>query len=124
MLQKELEASIPGQKFLDTSLSDTLYKLMSLDDQGSKRAEKIRNEFKVPDKRLVICFFTVVSPANCLYRYWWIRIKALADIRDWEQMEKFSKVKKSPIGYEVRLLTLLRMLHTKSIILAICGCLY
>ena len=38
---------------------------------------------------------------NMLFRYWWIRIKALAHKRDWNELEKFSKSKKSPIGYEV-----------------------
>jgi len=81
ILQKDLE-STHGSKFVDLPLSDTLYKLMILGDKD-KRASKIRNEFKVPDKR-----------------YWWIRVKALAEIRDWEQLEKFAKEKKSPIGYE------------------------
>ena len=37
----------------------------------------------------------------CTVRFWWIRIKALAERRDWNELEKFSKSKKSPIGYEV-----------------------
>ena len=36
-----------------------------------------------------------------IFRYWWIRIKALAEAREWPELEKFSKSKKSPIGYEV-----------------------
>lgn len=35
-------------------------------------------------------------------RYWWLKISALATRGDWEEMEKFSKSKKSPIGYLVR----------------------
>ncbi|RMC14609.1 hypothetical protein DUI87_09707 [Hirundo rustica rustica] len=31
--------------------------------------------------------------------YWWLKINALATRGDWEEMEKFSKSKKSPIGY-------------------------
>jgi len=33
-------------------------------------------------------------------RYWWIKLRALTDIKYWDQLEAFSKSKKSPIGYE------------------------
>lgn len=65
---------------MDVSLTDTLYKLIVLGQ--SKRASKIKSDFKVPDKR-----------------YWWIKIKALIQIKDWVSLEKFAKEKKSPIGY-------------------------
>ncbi|EGC36173.1 hypothetical protein DICPUDRAFT_32286 [Dictyostelium purpureum] len=80
MLQKELETSLQEQ-FEGMSISDTIYKLISL-NQG-KRANSIKSEFKVPDKR-----------------FWWIKIKALSIMCDWEELMKFSKDKKSPIGYE------------------------
>ena len=35
------------------------------------------------------------------FRFWWVRIKVLAEKRDWNELERFSKSKKSPIGYEV-----------------------
>jgi indole-3-glycerol phosphate synthase len=35
-------------------------------------------------------------------RFWWIKLQGLVEIRDWEELEKFAKSKKSPIGYEVR----------------------
>lgn len=35
------------------------------------------------------------------YRFWWLQITVLADGGDWLELEKFSKSKKSPIGYEV-----------------------
>jgi len=34
------------------------------------------------------------------FRFWWIKIKALARNKDWEGLEAFAKSKKSPIGYE------------------------
>lgn len=45
------------------------------------------------------------SPADAkvvcrLRRWWWIKLKALTENRDWEQLEAFAKSKKSPIGYE------------------------
>lgn len=37
-----------------------------------------------------------------LLRYWWLKLKSLAEKEQWEELEKFSKSKKSPIGYLVR----------------------
>lgn len=48
----------------------------------SKRAARVKSDFKVPDRR-----------------YWFIKVKALAQLRDWAALEKFAKEKKSPIGY-------------------------
>ena len=36
-------------------------------------------------------------------RYWWAKIRALSAIGDYEELERFSRQRKSPIGYEVRL---------------------
>jgi hypothetical protein len=36
-----------------------------------------------------------------LFRFWWVKLRALVEVRDWEQLEKLAKSKKSPIGYEV-----------------------
>lgn len=33
------------------------------------------------------------------YRYWWLRITNLANRKDWIELDKFAKQKKSPIGY-------------------------
>lgn len=48
-----------------------------------KQTEKLRSEYKVPDKH-----------------FWWLRIQVLAEQFQWDELEKFSKSKKSPIGYE------------------------
>lgn len=70
-----------GTSFVGLSLQDTVNKLL---DQGEvKLADKLRSEYKMPDKR-----------------YWWIRILKLAEKDDWAELEKFSKSKKSPVGYE------------------------
>jgi hypothetical protein len=37
-------------------------------------------------------------------RYWWAKVSGLGAIGDYEELEKFSRQKKSPIGYEVRYL--------------------
>jgi len=84
LLQKDLETSLEGGstggKWIDLSLSETLYQLVVL--RQSKRAAKVKTDFKIPDKR-----------------YWWIKIKGHVQVRDWASLEKFAKEKKSPIGY-------------------------
>ncbi|XP_042326077.1 vacuolar protein sorting-associated protein 16 homolog [Sceloporus undulatus] len=66
--------------YLDCSLHDTVYNLIL--EGNHKRADQLYRDFKIPDKR-----------------FWWLKINALAEQGDWEEMEKFSKSKKSPIGY-------------------------
>jgi hypothetical protein len=34
------------------------------------------------------------------FRWWWIKLKALVEMKDWEGLDAFAKSKKSPIGYE------------------------
>ncbi|XP_021110634.1 vacuolar protein sorting-associated protein 16 homolog isoform X2 [Heterocephalus glaber] len=78
-LQRRLEDELGGQ-FLDLSLHDTVTTLIV--GGHNKRAEQLSRDFRIPDKRL-----------------WWLKLTALADLEDWEELEKFSKSKKSPIGY-------------------------
>ncbi|KAF6089760.1 VPS16 core subunit of CORVET and HOPS complexes [Phyllostomus discolor] len=78
-LQRRLEEEL-GRQFLDLSLHDTVTTLIL--DGHNKRAEQLARDFRIPDKRL-----------------WWLKLTALADLEDWEELEKFSKSKKSPIGY-------------------------
>mmetsp|Transcript_39765 Transcript_39765/g.100212 ORF Transcript_39765/g.100212 Transcript_39765/m.100212 type:complete len:824 (-) Transcript_39765:9-2480(-) len=80
LIQKDLENDT-GKPFLDTSISDTIHRLFLLN--MSARAVKLKAEFKVPDKR-----------------FWWIKIKALAAMHAWRDLQTFAKEKKSPIGYE------------------------
>jgi len=78
-LQRRLEDEL-GSHFVDLSLHDTVTTLVL--GGHSKRAEQLARDFRIPDKRL-----------------WWLKLTALADLEDWEELEKFSKSKKSPIGY-------------------------
>lgn len=34
-------------------------------------------------------------------RFWWVKLRALVEVRDWDNLEKLAKSRKSPIGYEV-----------------------
>ena len=51
---------------------------------ANKPIQKILKTFKVPEKR-----------------FYWIKIRALAEIGAWEKLFIFAKEKKSPIGYAV-----------------------
>uniref|UniRef100_H9G3D8 Vacuolar protein sorting-associated protein 16 homolog n=1 Tax=Anolis carolinensis TaxID=28377 RepID=H9G3D8_ANOCA len=78
-IQRRLQDDF-DKPYLDYSLHDTVYNLIL--EGNHKRAEQLYRDFKIPDKR-----------------FWWLKINALAEQGDWEEMEKFSKSKKSPIGY-------------------------
>uniref|UniRef100_A0A2K6UG24 Vacuolar protein sorting-associated protein 16 homolog n=1 Tax=Saimiri boliviensis boliviensis TaxID=39432 RepID=A0A2K6UG24_SAIBB len=61
-----------GCQFLDLSLRDTITALIL--GGHNKRAEQLARDFRIPVKRL-----------------WWLKLTALADLEDWEELEKFSK---------------------------------
>ena len=66
---------------MDLSLYDTIALCIQQNDQT--RAEKLRKDFKVSDKH-----------------FWWIKVQALCEARNFMELEKFAKAKKSPIGYK------------------------
>lgn len=63
------------------SVSETIKALLR--DNQYRVAEDVRKDFKVSEKR-----------------FWWLKIEVLVDKRDWLELDKLSKSKKSPIGYE------------------------
>ncbi|XP_040213033.1 vacuolar protein sorting-associated protein 16 homolog isoform X1 [Rana temporaria] len=69
-----------NKPYLNYSLHETVYNLIL--DNMQKKAEQLYKEFKIPEKR-----------------YWWLKLTALAEKNDWDELENFSKSKKSPIGY-------------------------
>ncbi|RUS27513.1 hypothetical protein BC938DRAFT_483137 [Jimgerdemannia flammicorona] len=79
-LQGQLEKEIL-HTFIGLSVSQTIHKCVTVGQLP--KATKIKTDFKVPDKR-----------------FWWIKLQALVEIRDFENLEKLAKSKKSPIGYE------------------------
>uniref|UniRef100_A0A0D6R9L4 Protein VACUOLELESS1 n=1 Tax=Araucaria cunninghamii TaxID=56994 RepID=A0A0D6R9L4_ARACU len=80
-LQHELEASTKQAIFVDSSVSDTIRTCIVLGNH--RAAEKIKNEFKVSDKR-----------------WYWLKVFALSTTNNWNALEKFSKEKKPPTGYK------------------------
>lgn len=79
-LQKDFSEKY-STSFLNLSVAQTITKLLRLGD--IRVAEKVKGDFKVPDRK-----------------YWWLQIQVMADQSQWEALEKFSKAKKSPVGYE------------------------
>lgn len=85
-LQETLDKDIADNtEFVGLSVNETMYRLIR--SGYGKRASKIQSEFKVSEKT-----------------YWWIRLRGLVAKRDWGELEEISKVKKSPIGWEVSIL--------------------
>ncbi|XP_064643681.1 vacuolar protein sorting-associated protein 16 homolog [Lineus longissimus] len=78
--QRRLEEEL-NRPYLDLSVHETIYKVLK--ENNHKMADTLKKEFKIPDRR-----------------FWWLKIQALAEAGDWIELERFSKSKKSPIGYE------------------------
>lgn len=85
-VQETLDKEITDRdEFVGLSLNETVYRLIR--SGYSKRAQKIQGEFKMPERT-----------------YWWLRLRALVAKRDWGELEEIGKNKKSPIGWEVRII--------------------
>lgn len=78
--QKVLEEKF-SRAFYGLSLHDTVKELLVLGD--IKSAEKIKSDHKMSDKH-----------------FWYLRIDTLASHYQWEELEKLSKSKKPPCGFE------------------------
>ena len=79
-------------------------------NRHGKLAEQLRKDFKISDSQYVVCIVTTLPPTQCVCvcvcvcvcgRFWWAKLRGLAHIGDYEELERFSKQRKSPIGYEV-----------------------
>ncbi|CAN8284876.1 unnamed protein product [Cochlearia groenlandica] len=79
-IQHDLEASTKQAIFVDSSVNDTIRTCIVL--RNNRAATKVKTEFKVSDKR-----------------WYFLKAFALATIKDWEGLEKFSKEKRPPTGF-------------------------
>eukprot|EP00911_Craspedida_sp_UC1_P002587 UC1_evm5s1915 len=78
--QKNMERALKVP-CVNMPLGDTISTCVLKGDMD--RAAALKKQFKVPDKR-----------------FWWLKVRALAQARNWLELERFAKSKKSPIGYE------------------------
>lgn len=112
--QQKMESKF-NRKFANLSVNGTM-KLL-LQEKEFKLAEELKKEFKVPDSR-----------------FWFAKITVLSEMHEFVELEKFSKSKKSPIGYEVSIsrfdirdevnadvIDLFRVTHSQSIMLFPCS---
>ncbi|TFY64524.1 hypothetical protein EVJ58_g2580 [Rhodofomes roseus] len=80
--QQQLEKESDGKiSFFGQSVNDTIR--TCLINGMAKRADKLKADFKVPDKR-----------------FWYVKLHALTAIRDFDGLDSFARSKRSPIGYE------------------------
>ncbi|KAK4703063.1 vacuolar protein sorting-associated protein 16, partial [Phenoliferia sp. Uapishka_3] len=80
VFQESLEKESLGKSFVGLSVNETIRACIL--GGFSKKVDKIKKDFGVTDKR-----------------FWYVKMKALVEMRDWDGLETFSK-KKSPIGFE------------------------
>lgn len=78
--QLKLESKLMGH-FMNLSLHQTISLLLQQNE--NRLAEELRKEFKVTERK-----------------FYWIKIWALGEQGNWMELDKFSKSKKSPVGYE------------------------
>jgi len=94
-LQQNLEKDAEGKiNFFGLSVNETIR--TCLVNGMAKKADNVKDAFKVPDKR-----------------FWYIKLHALTSIRDFEGLDAFAKSKRSPIGYEAFVRHLIEKGHPK-----------
>ncbi|KAK2461284.1 hypothetical protein APHAL10511_006811 [Amanita phalloides] len=101
--QLEKEAADRNIAFFGLSVSETIKKCLV--NGMSKRADKTKADFKVPDKR-----------------FWYLKLQALTEVGDFDGLEAFSKSKRSPIGYEPFVRHLVAKGHSKEAIAYVARC--
>ncbi|KAI0732710.1 vacuolar protein sorting-associated protein 16 [Fomitopsis betulina] len=80
--QQQLEKEADGKiSVFGQSINETIR--TCLVNGMAKRADKLKTEFSVPDKR-----------------FWYVKLHALTTTRDFDGLDAFARSKRSPIGYE------------------------
>ncbi|KAG7441120.1 vacuolar protein sorting-associated protein 16 [Guyanagaster necrorhizus] len=102
--QQQLEKEGDGKiSFFGLSINETIRTCLL--NGMSKRADKTKADFKVPDKR-----------------FWYLKMATLIEIRDFEGLDAFSKSKRSPIGYEPFVHCLIENGHPKEAVPYVARC--
>lgn len=94
-LQQQYEKDSDGKtKFFGQSVSETIRTCIS--NGMNKKADRVKSEFKVPDKR-----------------FWYLKLHALTAMRDFDALDAFARSRRSPIGYEAFVKHLVEAGHLK-----------
>lgn len=114
-LEKETTDKI---EFFGLSVDETIKKCLL--NGMSKRADKLKSDFKVPDKRYEAESPCVVPHPGLLTmtssRFWYLKLHAFTATRDFESLEALSRLKRSPIGYDAFVRHLVEKGHPKEAI--------
>ncbi|KIY70700.1 vacuolar assembling/sorting protein VPS16 [Cylindrobasidium torrendii FP15055 ss-10] len=103
-LQQQLEKDADGRVVLyGLSVTETIRACLT--NGLSKKADKVKSDFKVPDKR-----------------FWHVKLNALVEQQDFDGLDAFAKSKRSPIGYEPFVRRLLEHKHSKEAIAYVARC--
>ncbi|KAG1823496.1 vacuolar assembling sorting protein VPS16 [Suillus subaureus] len=103
-LQQQYEKDSDGKvKFFGQSVSETIRTCISND--MSKKADRVKSEFKVPDKR-----------------FWYLKLHALTAMRNFDALDTFARSRRSPIGYEAFVRHLVEAGHLKQAALYVVRC--
>nr|GAT52932.1 vacuolar protein sorting vps16 [Mycena chlorophos] len=102
--QQQLEKESDGKvAFFGLSINETIRACVT--NGLSKRADKIKSDFKVADKR-----------------FWYVKLQALVDNGDFDGIDAFAKSKRSPIGYEPFVHSLVAAGHSREAIPYVARC--
>lgn len=119
-LEKEADNKIA---FFGLSINETIR--TCLINGMSKRADKVKSDFKVPDKRCVFTSsndFCLVQFFACHARFWYAKLRALVEIHDFEGLDAFARSKRSPIGYKAFVLHLIEKGQNKEAVPYVARC--
>lgn len=116
-LDQESGTAATSRSYIGLSLNETIKSCIVAGLE--KKAEKLRSEWKVSDKRFVLLrlplplciLFLVVGSGQLIPsagdRWWYLKLAAHIATRDFATLLAFSKSKRSPIGYEPFVLALI-----------------
>ncbi|KAJ1935804.1 Vacuolar protein, partial [Linderina macrospora] len=79
-VQYQLEQEMQGESFVGLTVNETLAKCVVRGNYT--RANKLKGDFKVPERR-----------------FYWIKVHALVQRRDWAELARLANARKPPIGY-------------------------
>ena len=78
--QKKLQDTASHTQYMGLSVTDSMSQCIML---GNNRAlTQLKNDFKISDKQ-----------------FWYLKIRTLANAKDWNALQDFAQEKKSPVGY-------------------------
>ncbi|KAL0062112.1 Vacuolar protein sorting-associated protein 16 [Marasmius tenuissimus] len=123
--QQQLEAEADGKiTFFGLSVNETIR--LCITNGMSKRADKVKSDFKVPDKRFDFPISSVrqksLTYGRLPFSFWYTKLYALTEARDFDGLDAFSKAKKSPIGYEPFVRHLVDKKHIKEAVQYVARC--